>query len=62
MKIETNSVWDSHRHRPNVYFTVKPENETERALLRSLYSLKGKVVMFTDGECMVDFFPAGEPR
>ena len=62
MKIETRSLWDSNRRRPNVYFTVKPENETERALLLSLYSLKGKVLMNTEGEFLVDFFPAGELR
>jgi hypothetical protein len=60
MKAEINSIWDSNRRRPNVYLTLRPENDTEKALLRALYAIKPRWVASTSGSPMLDFYPEGD--
>lgn len=59
MKIEIESLWDSNRKRPNVYFVFQCENKTERALLLSLYAVKPKFIPNSNGQPTLDFYPDG---
>jgi hypothetical protein len=62
VKVEVHSMWDSHRRRPNVWFRILGENDTEKALLVSIYSAQKKVEVYTSGEILVDTYPKGERR
>ena len=57
MKVEVNSIWDSQKGRPNPYISIKPENDMDKAFLRALYYTKPRIVQFTDGDIMLDFYP-----
>ena len=59
MKAEIKSVWNDNKHRPNIYITLTPENDAEKAAVLALYSVRGKVDVFTDGSMMIDFYPEG---
>ena len=58
MKIEVESRWSTHRERPHVYFTITGENDMEKALLLSLYSVKPKWIPGSEGS-FLSFYPEG---
>lgn len=62
MKAELRSLWVDTKHRPNVYITLTPENEAEKAAALALYSCTGKTQIFHDGKIMLDFYPEGEKK
>lgn len=62
MKVEIRSMWDDNKHRPNVWLNVEGENDTETALMRSLYAVRPRLVVMTDGKFLIDFYPIGEIR
>lgn len=62
MKVDINSLWDSTKHRPNVWLNLTGENDSEIALIHSLYAVRPRVVMQTDGKVLIDFYPTGEIR
>ena len=59
MKADIQVLWDDAKRRPNVYFYLVPETGAERAAILALYSVRGKVVISTDGVMMIDFYPEG---
>lgn len=61
MKVSINSTWNNSK--ANVYFTLTPENEVEKALVRSLYAVQGtRPATFSDGSILIDFYPQGRGR
>ena len=60
MKVELKSAWNHGKHRPNIWLNLMAENDTEKALLLSLYGVKPKFVPSQDGQHMIDFYPEGE--
>ena len=62
MKVSIQNLWDESRKRPNIYFYLRPEDETERALLMSLYGIKPRFFPQINGEHLLDFFPPGDPK
>ena len=61
MKIDVHSRFADGKRpgRPNIYMCLRPENETERALLLALYGVKPRFIPQDNGEHLFDFFPPG---
>jgi hypothetical protein len=62
VKVDIHSLWSDTRRRPNVYLYLLPENETERALMMSLYGTRPTFLADHNGKPMLDFFPPGDQK